>query len=40
MQFSVERNLLQNLATIRLKRGAEVVNVHAADFGHQPIRAA
>src|SRR2546426_12561003 len=39
MQFAVERNLLQNLATIRLERGAEVVNVHAADFGHQPVGA-
>src|SRR6476660_2493093 len=39
MQLSVERHLLQNLAAIRLKRGAEVVNVHAADFGHQPVGA-
>src|SRR2546430_1571207 len=39
MQLSVERNLLQNLATICLKGRAEVVNIHAADFGHQPVGA-
>ena len=39
VQFTVKRNLLENFATIGFERGAEVVNVHIAQLGHQPIGA-
>ena len=40
MQLAVKRDLLQNLATIRLERGAKVVNGDAAQFRHEPVGAA
>src|SRR5579864_1411833 len=40
MQFTVKRNLLKNIATIGLERGAEIVDVHAAKFCHHPVGAA
>src|SRR5215469_16507749 len=39
MQFAVERDLLENLAAIGLESGPEIVNVDAAELGHQPVRA-
>ena len=38
MQLSVERNLLENFAAVGFERGAEVVNIDAAELGHQPVR--
>src|ERR1700691_778829 len=38
MQLAVERHLLQDLAAISFEGSAEVVNVHAAQLGHQPVR--
>src|SRR5208283_396713 len=37
VQLAIERHLFQNLAAIGFKRGPEVVNIHAAQFRHQPI---
>src|ERR1700688_4064499 len=38
MQFAIERYLLQDLAAISFEGGAEVVNIDAAQFGHEPVR--
>ena len=38
MQFAVERHLFENLAAIGFEGGAKVVNVDAAQLGHQPVR--
>ena len=37
VQFAVERDLLQNLATIGLEGGAEVVDIDATELGHHPV---
>src|SRR3954467_12899759 len=37
VQLTVERNLVQYLAAIGFKGGAEIVDLHAAQFGHQPV---
>ena len=37
MQFSVERHLLQYFAAIGLECRAEIVNIDAAELGHQPV---
>src|SRR5258708_14148942 len=37
VQFAVERNLLQDLATIRFECSSKVVNVDAAQLVHQPV---
>src|ERR1700678_2517111 len=37
VQLAVERNLFQNLAAVSFKRRAKVVNLHAAQLGHQPV---
>ena len=38
VQLPIERNLLKNLTAIGLEGGAEVVNIDAAQLGHQPVR--
>src|ERR1700757_2466343 len=38
MQFAVEGHLLENLATIRLEGGAEVVDINATELGRHPVR--
>src|SRR5579863_835298 len=38
MQLTVERNLLENLPPVGLERRAEVVNIDAAQLGHEPVR--
>jgi hypothetical protein len=38
VQFAIERNLVKNVAAVSLKRRAEVVNIHAAQLSHQPVR--
>jgi len=38
MEFPVERHLLQNFTPVCLKCGAEIVDIHAAELGHQPVR--
>src|SRR5215469_15367688 len=38
VQFSVERHLLDDFATISLEGSAKVVDIHAAQFRHQPVR--
>src|SRR5581483_4491490 len=40
VQFTVKRNLLQNLATIGLERRSKVVDIDSAQFGHHPVGAA
>src|SRR5581483_1117252 len=40
VQFAVKRYLLQDFAPVSLKGRSEIVNVHAAQLGHQPVRAA
>src|SRR5215472_10904783 len=40
MQFTVERDLLENIAPIGFERGAKIVNVDSAELGHEPVRAA
>ena len=37
MQLAVERHFLHHLAPIGLEGGAEVVQLHAAQLGHQPV---
>src|SRR5882762_7564146 len=37
MQFAVEWNLFQYLAAVCLEGGAEVVDIHAAQFRHHPV---
>jgi len=37
VQLAVQRNLVQNFAPIGFEGGAKVVNIHAAQFGHQPV---
>ncbi len=37
MQFPVERDFLHHGATIRLESGAKIVQLHAAQLGHQPV---
>src|SRR5260370_40653026 len=37
MQFAVEWDLLQNVATIGFERSTKVVDVDAADFRHHPV---
>ncbi len=37
VQFAVKGDLLQNLAPIGFESRAEVMDIHAAEFGHQPI---
>src|SRR5437667_12749852 len=37
MQFAVERHLLEDFTPVGLEGGAEVVDIHAAQFGHQPV---
>ncbi len=37
MKFTVQRNLLKNVAAVRFERGAEVVDIDAADLGHHPV---
>ena len=37
MQLAIKRDLLEDLAAIRFEGRAEVVNVDAAQLGHQPI---
>src|ERR1051325_3159835 len=39
VQLAVEWHLFENVAAIRLKSGAEIVNIHTAEFGHYPIGA-
>src|ERR1700690_412497 len=38
VQFAVERNLIENFAAISFEGGAEIVNLDAAQLGHQPVR--
>src|ERR1700734_3412092 len=38
MQLAIERHLLQNLAAVGLEGGAEVMNIDAAQSGHEPVR--
>src|SRR6185295_6111156 len=40
VQLTVERDLVQNFPAIGFKGRAKVVDVHAAQFGHQPVSAA
>src|SRR5207302_9964681 len=40
MQFSIQRYPRDDLAPIGLEGGAEIVNVNAAQLGHQPVGAA
>jgi len=40
MQLAVERDLVQNFPAIGLEGRTKVVNVHAAQLGHQPVGAA
>src|SRR5262249_52654441 len=40
MQFSIQRNLLDDLAAIGFEGSAEVVDIDPAEFGHQPVGAA
>src|ERR1017187_1485732 len=40
MQLSIERNLPEDLAAISFERGAKIVNIDAAQLGHQPVGAA
>ncbi len=37
MEFSVERYLAENLTAVGFEGGAEIVNVDAAELGHQPV---
>ena len=37
MQLTVERHLLKDVAAVGLEGGAEVVDIDAAQFGHQPV---
>src|SRR5579872_34617 len=37
VKFTVKRYLLENLAAVSLESSSEVVNVHAAQLGHQPV---
>src|SRR5258706_3250463 len=37
VQLAVERNLLENLAAVCLESGAEVVDIDAAELGHNPV---
>src|SRR5579871_6921561 len=38
MEFSIEGNLLQDVAAIGLEGCAEIVNINAAEFCHHPVR--
>src|ERR1700737_50947 len=39
VQLSIQRNLVEDLPTVGLESGAEVVDVHTAQFGHEPVGA-
>src|SRR5208283_5231813 len=38
VQLAIERDLFEDLAAIGFEGGAEVVNVAAAELGHEPVR--
>src|ERR1700693_1637476 len=40
MELSVERNLSQDFSAVSFESGAEIVDVNAAQLGHQPVGAA
>src|SRR6185437_5138501 len=40
VHFAVKRDVLDDLSAIGLEGSSEVVNVHAGEFGHEPIGAA
>ena len=40
VQLAIERNLLQNLPPVGFECRAEIVDIHTAQLGHQPVGAA
>src|SRR5438445_9597949 len=37
VEFAVKRDLFEDLAAVGFESGSEIVNVHPAEFRHQPI---
>ena len=40
VQLAIQRNLIDDLAAIRFEGSSEIVDIHAAEFRHQPVGAA
>ena len=40
MHFTIQRNIVNDLAAVRLEGRSEIVNLYAGKFGHQPVRTA